>query len=71
MPAGSLVPQPRHVHPRAGGSADAGRRQWPAIRGVLEEILLAEMLTRVWATVLCAFDRRQGTLEAEPIAGAS
>ena len=55
-----------HEAPR--GNADAGRRQWPTIRGVLEEILLGEMLTRVWATVLCAFDRRQGTLEAEPIA---
>ena len=48
--------------------SDGGRGQWPHVRGVLEEILTSEMLTRVWATVLCAFDRQQGTLEAEPIA---
>ncbi len=46
----------------------AGRLQWPYVRSVLEEILTSEMLTRVWATVLCAYDRQRGTLDAEPIA---
>ncbi len=55
-----------------GGSADADARQrrdpWPAARGVLEEILTGEMLTRVWTAVLCGYDRRRGGDEAEPVA---
>ncbi len=35
---------------------------------LLEEILTGEVLTRVWAAVLSAYDRRRGTQEAEPIA---
>lgn len=54
------------------GRADAGvpRRpvQWPETRGVLEEILTSEMLTRVWTAVLCAYDRRRHADEAEPAA---
>jgi len=42
--------------------------QWPAVRGVIEEILTGEALARVWAAVLCAYDRQHGTAEAEPIA---
>jgi predicted nucleic acid-binding protein len=50
--------------------ADARRRQahWPLFRGVLEEILSGEMLTRVWTAVLCAYDRRRHGDEAEPAA---
>ena len=50
--------------------ADARRRQaqWPAVRGVLEEILAAEVLTRVWTAVLCAHDRHRGADEVEPVA---
>ena len=58
----------RFAHEAAARGSDGGRGQWPHVRGVLEEILTSEMLTRVWATVLCASDRQQGTLEAEPIA---
>lgn len=49
---------------------DARRRQsqWLAVCGVLEEILTGEMLTRVWTAVLCAYDRRRGTDEVEPVA---
>jgi hypothetical protein len=49
---------------------DTRRRQaqWPLFRGVLEEILSGEMLTRVWAAVLCAYDRRRHRDEAEPAA---
>jgi hypothetical protein len=38
------------------------------IRGVMEEILTGEMLTRVWTAVLCAYDRCRGTDDAEPVA---
>ncbi len=37
-------------------------------RGVLEEILTGEILTRVWTAVLCAFDRYHNDDQAEPIA---
>jgi hypothetical protein len=43
-------------------------RKWPETRGVFEEILTGEILTRVWAAVLCAYDRSRGTDEAEPVA---
>ena len=52
----------------AATGAEACRSQWPHVRGVLEEILISEMLTRVWTAVLSASDRRLGTQEAEPIA---
>jgi hypothetical protein len=52
--------------------SDAGVRRreqiWPEARGVVEEILSGEILTRVWAAVLSAYDRTRGTDEAEPIA---
>ena len=50
--------------------ADQTRRQvyWPRIQGVLEEILTGEMLTRAWTAVLCAYDRRRGTDQAESVA---
>ena len=35
---------------------------------MLEEILTGEMLTRVWTAVLCAYDRRRGADDAEPVA---
>ena len=38
------------------------------VRGVLEEILTGEVLTRVWTAVLCAYDRRRGGDDAEPVA---
>jgi hypothetical protein len=41
---------------------------WPEARGVLEEVLASEMLTRVWTAVLCAYDRCRGTDDAEPVA---
>jgi hypothetical protein len=41
------------------------RVQWPGVRSLLEEILTGEVLTRVWTTVLCLCDRRNGTQEAE------
>jgi hypothetical protein len=38
------------------------------VRGVCEEILTGEVLTRVWSAVLVAYDRQRGTDMAEPIA---
>jgi hypothetical protein len=44
------------------------RAQWPQVRGVLEEILTGEMLTRVWTAVLYAHDRHWGCDEVEAVA---
>jgi hypothetical protein len=53
-------------------SRDANRRramsQRPACRGLLEEIVTGELLTRVWAAVASAHDRFRGTEQAGPIA---
>jgi len=38
------------------------------VRGVVEEVLTGEVLTRVWAAVACAHDRKLGADVAEPIA---
>ena len=48
--------------------AKCRRKQWPTARGVMEEILAGEMLTRVWTAVLAAYDRQRGGDDAEPIA---
>lgn len=42
--------------------------RWGAIRPVLEEILVSEILTRVWTGVLCGYDRARSLCEAQPIA---
>jgi hypothetical protein len=51
------------VNAACGGAADR-----LLVRGVCEEILTGEVLTRVWSAVLSAYDRRRGTGIAEPIA---
>jgi len=48
--------------------AAAVRGQWPLVRGVLEEVLTGEALTRVWTAVLCLYDRQHGGNEFEPLA---
>ena len=48
--------------------ARRGEHEWLEARGVLEEILTGEILTRVWTAVLCAYDRIHGTDNAEPVA---
>lgn len=52
------------------GSAAPPMRSMPRgnIRGVLEEVLTGEILTRVWTAVLCSFDRLHAADQAEPIA---
>ena len=47
--------------------ATAVRVQWPFVRGVLEEILTGEVLTRVWTAVLCLYDRQHGATEFESL----
>lgn len=37
------------------------------VRGVVEEVFTGEVLTRVWAAVACAHDRKHGADLAEPI----
>lgn len=41
---------------------------WQSLRPVIEEILLSEILTRVWTGFLVAYDRAHGGDEAEPLA---
>ncbi len=48
--------------------ATAARVQWPFVRGVLEEILTGEVLTRVWTAVLCLYQRKHGGNEFESLA---
>ena len=44
-----------------------GRAQWPFVRGIFEEIITGEVLTRVWTAVLSAYDRHHGTDLCEPV----
>jgi hypothetical protein len=39
-----------------------------ALQAVCEEILVSEMLTRVWSSILTALDRAAGSSEAQPVA---
>ena len=48
--------------------AAALRMHWPLVRGVLEEILTGEVLTRVWTAVLCLYDRQHGGKEFDSLA---
>lgn len=53
----------------ATGSPQPGSRDavsW-SVRGLLEEILTGEVLTRLWTAAMCAYDRRRGTDVAEPV----
>lgn len=43
------------------------RRNWRAIRPVLEEVFVSEMLCRVWGAVLSAADRYRGTDQARNV----
>ena len=43
------------------------RSRWPFFQSVLEEILITEVLTRVWAAVMCSHDRHRGTELVEPV----
>lgn len=54
-------------HPKSLSSHEPARRRGDTV-ALLEEILLSEPLTRVWAIVARAHDRRHHHDEAEPIA---
>jgi len=43
------------------------RERWPEFRSVLEEILTGEVLTRVFAAVMCAHDRQRRIEDAAPL----
>lgn len=44
------------------------RHNWSDMRGVIEEILLTEILTRVWSATLFEHDRLLGHHECDPVA---
>ena len=48
--------------------ATAARVKWSFLRGVLEEVLTGEVLTRVWTALLCLYDRHRGASEFESLA---
>jgi hypothetical protein len=59
----------RALRPRdRGASPRLLTGQWKALRPLIEEILLSEILTRVWTGFLVACDHSQGRDEAEPLA---
>ncbi len=69
MPPRPLGPQPEMLCRRGLAIGRRGRgAQWPGVRGVLEEILSGEVLTRVWTAVLCLHDRQHGGTEFESLA---
>jgi hypothetical protein len=41
---------------------------WPRVRPILEEILVSELLTRIWAATAAAYDAERGEQELEPVA---
>ncbi len=51
-----------------GAGADCRGVRWPTMRAVFEEILTGEILTRVFAAVMCGYDRRHGNDVGEPAA---
>jgi hypothetical protein len=53
---------------RVEAKAFCSKTETLEIRGVLEEIIAGELLTRVWTAVLCAYDRRRETNAVEPVA---
>lgn len=58
----------RQFHAATPASARESDAAWQQLRGVLEEILTGEMLTRVWCALLSGYDLQHGTHDAEPVA---
>jgi hypothetical protein len=71
-PAKDESPSPPGEPPSASrlppSSLPSTARVSARLRGVLEEILVSEVLTRVWTAVLCAHDACRGAEEAGPAA---
>lgn len=61
----------RHLRALSHRLQTVGKRplgdEWLAVRPVMEEIISGELLTRVWAALVTAHDRRRGVVESEPI----
>ncbi|MCE5268098.1 MAG: hypothetical protein LLG00_09455 [Planctomycetaceae bacterium] len=51
-----------------GGSERRRQARWRVTQGAIEEIFAGEVLARVWAAVLSAYDRRRGEDEVAPAA---
>lgn len=49
-------------------SPDDHLTMWESARPLVDEILVTDILTRVWATVLAASDQNRGSRDASPIA---
>ncbi len=49
-------------------SKDRDFNPWPALEIILEEIVVAESLTRVWSAVIVSFDLHLGVKEFSPLA---
>ncbi len=58
----------RKLTDKPGGRASRGRPDSARIQALFEEVLTGEMLTRVWAAVLCLHDRDHQNDRSEPIA---
>ena len=66
-PAADASPLERLTQAPADGPASEPAADC-SLQGVLEEILLSEVLTRVWTSLLFAFDERHGKTENAPVA---
>lgn len=53
--------------PQASSSKKTASDNHPPA-GLFEEVLTGEVLARVWTAVICAYDRRRGQCEVEPLA---
>lgn len=49
------------------GHAEPGPVRWTQLRALVEEILAAEVLARVWTAVVSAWDERLGVADAAPV----
>lgn len=58
----------KHFSIQVAGKPPSHAPEDSPLRGLVEEILTGEVLTRVWTAAMCAYDRQRGTNEAEPIA---
>lgn len=50
------------------GRLDAADPLWQRGRGVLAEVMISEVLTRVWTVVVCAAEERYGNLHLDSVA---
>lgn len=58
----------KHLATQTGQAGPgSGQLDSSLIRGVVEEILTGEVLTRVWTAVMCGYDRHRGTDRMEPV----